>query len=298
LSPAPFIATGLVTIVAVGALLRAVWPTLAAGDRRALRWLGTGAVLATLVTVGGFPGPRLLLLPGIGGSAVIAAIILHAGKKLVATTAGRAERIGLRFGRGYLVLFHLVLSPLMMLAGIDLLAKMGAATASIDATLDGELGSATSPAPRPRHVVLLAGSDPAAALYVGAARALRSPSSVASWVPLSLARATHHIERVGDRTLRIFAEPGFLHGSFELVFRSSDHPLHTGNRIDLDDVSVTVLSMDGRFPTAIEVVVRSTSIDDPSLLFLAWREGKLVPVHLSPGERIDVPWSAGPTGFF
>jgi len=61
---------------------------------------------------------------------------------------------------------------------------------------------------------------------------------------------------------------------------------------------VTVLAAEDRYPTSIEVDFRTMSIDDPSLVFLAWREGKLVSVRLSPGERIDVPWSAGPTGFF
>lgn len=296
-SPAPIIAVGTVAIAAVGVLLRAVWPTLPADDRRALRWLGAGAVLATVVTVSGYPGSRLLLLPGIGGCAIVAAIILQAGKRLADPALKQAARFGLRAGRAYLLFAHVILSPLTFLAATDLLAKLSATTAEIDATLDGELGSETSPASPPRRVVLLAVSDPVA-LYAGAARALRAPTSAASWVPLSMARATHHIERIDDRLLRIVADPGFLHGNFEVVFRGSDHPLRPGDRVDLDDLSVTVLSTEDRFPTAIDVRFRTMSIDDPSLLLLAWRDGKLVPVHLSPGDRIDIPWSAGPTGFF
>jgi hypothetical protein len=295
--PAPFVAAGVLSIVAFGALARAVWPFLSPGDRRALRWLGVGAVSATLVTVGGFPGSRLLLLPGIGGCAFIAAIVAHAGQKLAEPALARTAKVGLRAGQGFLVIAHLYLSPLVFLGGIEMLSRLGATTERIDRTLDGVLPSDDS-SPSGRHVYVLAASDPVAGLYVGAARALRSPKSISSWVPLSLARATHTIERVGERTLLIAADPGMLHGSFEVVFRGSDRPLRAGDRVNLDDVDVTVLATKGRFPTSIEVTFRTMSIDDPSVAFLAWQRGNLQPVRLAPGERIEIPWSAGPTGFF
>ena len=296
-SPAPFVAAGLLALVAFGALVRAMWPTLPAGDRRSLRWLAVGAVLATLVTVGGYPGSRLLLLPGIGGCALIAAVVVHAGKRLAEPGLARSLRLALRAGRAFLVVAHLILSPLMFLGTIGMVAKLGATTERIDRTLDGVLGSGESSSPA-RHVFILVASDPVGGLYVGAARALRAPATVASWVTLSLARATHRIERVDDRTLVISADPGFLHGSFEVVFRGADRPLRRGDRVDLDDIVVTVLAVDDGYPTSIEVRFRAMSIEDPALLLLAWREGQLVPVRLAPGERIDVPWSAGPTGFF
>jgi hypothetical protein len=287
---------GVAAIVAVGALACAVWPAVPAADRRALRWLGPGAVLSTLVTVGGFPGSRLLLLPGIGGCALIGGIIVYGGVRLTASGLRRFARVGLRVGRWFLVTAHLALSPLAFLFGIEMLAQLGAATERIDRSLDGVLGAESSSAGS--RVFILAASDPVGGIYAGAVRALRAPRSVSSWVALSLARATHQIERVGDRTLIISADPGMLHGSFEVVFRGADHPLYRGYRVELDDITVTVLAIEGHHPTSIEVVFRALSIDDPSLVFLAWREGALVPVRLSPGERIDVPWSAGPTGFF
>jgi hypothetical protein len=292
-SPAPFIVAGAATVLAFAALGRAVWPVVPADDRRALTWLAVGAVLATLVTVGGFPGSRLLLLPGIGGCAFIAAIVVYAGKRLADPAVGRAAHAALRAGRGFLVLAHVVFSPLLFLGSIAMVAKLGATTDRIDRSLDARIGGDF-----PRRVVILAASDPVGGLYVGAARALRAPATLSSWRVLSLARATHHIERVGERTLIMDVDPGMLYGSFEVVFRGTDRPLRPGDGVDLDDFSVKVLRTEGRYPTSIEIVFRTMSIDDPSLLFLAWREGELVPVRLSPGDRVDVPWSAGPTGFF
>jgi hypothetical protein len=107
-----------------------------------------------------------------------------------------------------------------------------------------------------------------------------------------------HIERRGDDTLLVTVDPGMLYGSFEVVFRSAKRPLRAGDRVDLDGATVNMLKADDGHPTSFEVVFRTPSIDDPSLLFLIWQDGKLAPVQLLPGERIDVPWSPGPTGFF
>jgi hypothetical protein len=296
-SVVPFVVAGVVALVGFAALVRAIWPTLSEGDRRALRWLGSGAVLATLITVGGYPGSRLLVLPKIGGCALIAAVVLQIGAKVAVPVLGGATRLGLRTGRALLVVLHLVLSPLMFLATIGMLHKMGASDV-IDLTLDSTLGSTEPPSGTPARVVLLAASDPAAGIYVGGARGVRAPKTIKSWVTLSMARATHHIERTGARTLVIAVDPGMLHGSFEVVFRGSDRPLRRGDRVDLDDMQVTVLDVKGGHPTSFEVVFPTISLDDPSLKLLVWRDGQLSPVHLAEGERIEVPWTAGPTGFF
>jgi hypothetical protein len=293
----PFFIAGLVSIIGFAALVRAVWPRVEEADRRSLAWLGVGSILATLIAVGGYPGARLLLLPAIAGYAFIATVILKVGEMLAAPSLTGGTRFGLRAGRGFLLFSHLVFSPLMFLAAVDMLGKMGMSD-RIDRTLDPVLGAPGALDVKPKHAFILTASDPVGALYVGGARLLRAPKTVDAWVPLSMARATHHIERTGDRTLAISCDPGLLHGSFEVVFRSADDPLRVGEKVRLDDIDVTVTAMDGHYPTAFEVAFRETSIDDPSVVLLAWRDRQLVPVKLALGERIDVPWSPGPTGFF
>jgi hypothetical protein len=296
-SLAPFVAAGILALLAFGALLRTIWPTLSDGDRRSLRWLGTGAVLATIVTVGGYPGSRLLVLPKIGGAALTAAIILQVEEKLAGPTLRGAKRLGLRAGRAVLVFVHAVAAPLMFLGTVGMLHQMGA-SGDVDRTLDPLLGSAEPPAGKPSKVVVLAASDPVASIYVGGARAMRAPKTVSTWVTLSMARGIHHIERTGDRILVIKVDPGMLYGSFEVVFRGSDRPVHRGERVDLDDMTVTVLDVKEGHPTSFEVDFRTLSLDDPSLKLLIWRDAQLVPVHLAMGESIEVPWTPGPTGFF
>lgn len=294
---APFTAAGVLSLIAFGALLRAVWPYVGEIDRRALPWLTAGAVLATLIGVGGYPGGRLLLLPGIAGYALVATVILHIGDKLREASLGSLARVTLRGARGYLVFYHCVLAPLMFVVSTDMYENMGKSE-EIDRTLDPVLGTWEPIGGKPAHVVVLASSDPVSGIYVGAARAMRAPKTAAGWTMLSMAKATHHIERTGPRTLVISADPGLLHGSYEVVFRSANYPLHAGDRFDLDECSVKVLSMQGHYPTSFEVSFRAASIDDPSLALLIWRDKRLEPVRLAMGERIDVPWTPGPTGFF
>jgi hypothetical protein len=209
---APFTVAGLLSLVAFGALVRAIWPFVGETDRRAIPWLTVGAVLATLIAVGGYPGGRLLLLPGIASCALVATVIVHVGDKLREASLGRFARAALRGGRGYLVFYHCVFAPLMFVASADMYKNMGK-SAEIEQALDPVLGSTEPLGGKPARVVILASSDPVSGIYVGAARAVRAPKTTSGWMILSMAKATHHIERTGPRTLVISADPGLLYGS-------------------------------------------------------------------------------------
>jgi len=293
-NPRPLMVTGLIASLVVAALVRSVWRFVSPADQRALRWLALGGGLSLLTTVGGFPGSRLLLLPGIGGYALIAAIILHGWEKV---ERGRALS-GRRAGAAVLFAIHVVLSPLAFVASSELHRALGERTAEIAATLDASLGTPGTAPARPPRVFILAASDPFAAMYVGAARALRTPGTVSSWIVLSMAHATHRIERVDAHTLVISARPGLLYGSFEGVFRANDIPFHPGDAVELDEARVTVLSAESGHPTSIEVLLRGASLDDPTIRPFAWIDGRLTPVHLDAGAAMEIAWSPGPTGFF
>jgi hypothetical protein len=47
-------------------------------------------------------------------------------------------------------------------------------------------------------------------------------------------------------------------------------------------------------PATIEISFRR-GLDDPMLVFAAWRDGHLVPLALPPvGSSVELPWSPGP----
>src|SRR5260370_40642412 len=75
--PTPFIVVGVVATAAVAGLVITMWSDLGEDERRALRWLAVGAVACIVISVGGFPGSRLLLFPSIGGLGVVGAPLRH-----------------------------------------------------------------------------------------------------------------------------------------------------------------------------------------------------------------------------
>jgi hypothetical protein len=294
LSPGPFVVIGIVAIALIAMSLLAVWKVVPDSERRTLRWLTAGALASLAISAGGFPGARLLLAPSLGTCALVATILVYGWKKLDMP----AWLVGARRG-GWIVLFavHIVLAPLAFLAQTRMLAKFGSATEHIDASLDGILpGPGALPA-HPPNVFLIA-SDPLASLYVGAAHAIRAPGTLSGFNALSMAHATHHVRRIDDRTLLIETDRAMLKGAFEGVFGDpKQSPWHLSDRVELDGATITVQSVREGYPTGIEVRF-AVPLEDERVRVLAWQDRQLLPLDLSIGEEVAIPWIPGPTGFF
>jgi hypothetical protein len=105
----------LLAIVGCGAvaglvlLLRVSRPHLEDRDRSSLRWLLIGSGLSLIPIVATFPSDRMLLVPGFGLAAALAAVITAAFR------SWRTRRRRLLIGTGgLLALRHLVLAPLLV----------------------------------------------------------------------------------------------------------------------------------------------------------------------------------------
>ena len=138
---------GLLGGLLVAVLLRTVWSELSLSSRRAVRWLVCGAFLSMLIGLGGIPGARLVVIPGIGASVVLGAILTH-GWRRWATSRWPARSAG-RAGVALLVVIHLALAPLTFLASVQSIATLGKKTAEIDASLDGLLNERHAVGQRP-----------------------------------------------------------------------------------------------------------------------------------------------------
>jgi hypothetical protein len=293
LAPTALGIAGVVATGALAALVGANWSLVSPDDRRALRWLTLGSALSLLACLGALPGSRLLLMPSVGGNAVLGAVLAHGWRAFAAPSWGRLALIGRRAGWGLLFFVHIVASPLLFVGNAEMMRAIGARTFEIAASLDGLLERTRKPS------LFLIASDPMAALYAGAASAVRAPGSFSAWCILSMARGTHHLARVDARTLTIRADPGMLYGSFETVFRGSDRPLSAGDEVELAAARIKVLAIERGHPTAIQVTFKAPSIDDPSLQLLAWIDGRLQAVRLPEvGGVLEIRWSPGPMGMF
>jgi hypothetical protein len=294
LRPAPFVAMGVLATALVAGLLWSIWSAVPQSNRRALGWLAAGALASLAMSVGGFPGSRLLLAPSIGGCAIVGTILSYGWSKLGMSTALVVAR---RAALILLAVVHLILAPLIFFNSTIMLTQLGAQTEQIDSSLNGVLPGPGSAPASPPNVFVIA-SDPLAGMYVAASRAVRAPATMSGFTVLSMARATHDIRRTDERTLIIMTDRPMLRGSFEGVFCDPRRtPFAVGHRVALDDATVTVLSVEDGFPTSIEVRF-AAPLEDERFRLLAWQGGKLLPLRVSIGENAVIPWTPGPTGFF
>lgn len=283
----PFIAVGLAATAGIALLYRACLPAIPERERAALRWLVPGALLALCTTLGGFPGSRLLLLPSLGFAPLFAVIVLRGLRR--ASSPGPAPWLR-RAGAGLLGFMHVALAPLLLLAGAGSIADIARKLA--EAARTAEIG-----APPGKRVFLAAASDPMVAMYPAALLALESPGTLSCWSALSMAKAPHRLTRTGPSsfTLAPIGRP-LLTGAFEVLYRAPTAPFRPGDQVTHCGATIRVAEVEDGKPSRIEVDL-GAPLDDPGLVLLAWRDGRLR--RIAPpavGEAVELPWSPGPMG--
>jgi hypothetical protein len=250
-----------VVLAVSGAVLTAgfVWLVceLSAGapesDRRAVRWLGAGAIFSALPFAGTPIGSRCLVLPMLGAAAAIGFVLEHAW-------TAPPRRTALRWACVALAIVHLVVAPIGRLAAPYVFREMLAervATAMRDAEIDAD-GLAE------RDVVVLRAPDFIVGLHGFTYRALYRLPMAHTWRTLSWARAVHRLIRTADDAIEI-----------ELVDGELEAPaLVAGQVIELDGLRARVVAIGKTGPTRMAFRF-DRPLDDPRLVFLAWREGRL-----------------------
>lgn len=276
---AVFVVLGFVVVLIAYALYRLARPSLCDAERGALRWLLPGA-LFSLVLMAGPPSGRLVLFPSIAGAFFIA-VLIYRGTQQLATVG---PQLALRVGRGFLVAMHLVLAPLALVVAAIQLA--GNARQESEAFYRTDFDHSAV-----RQVMVLAAPD-LTAFYAGMVAQVLQPGPPSAWHILSMANNDHRFARTGAASFRLDVL-GHAQSSSQELFRSPNTPLHVGNRVELTGAAVTVLSVNGVVPTSIDVKV-DVPLDDPTLTFLTWRDGRLVRfVPPSVGASVDMPRSDG-----
>jgi hypothetical protein len=158
------------TVVSIGfvLLLGAAWQGRAADERRVLRWLAI-ATVASAVPFAGTPiGARCLLVPFVGGAALIATVIDQwwSAWRFVGLRA-------LKIGGAVLVFVHLIGAPLGRFA-VPLLLRGMMVNRAAATVRDAELAQ---PSLAAAHVVLLKAPDLIVGLYGGIRSMASHPAS-------------------------------------------------------------------------------------------------------------------------
>jgi len=283
----PFALLGLAGVGVLWIPFRNAIRALAPERQRSVRWLLGGAVLSLLPMAATLPHDRLLLVPFLGGSVVIAVFLAHAWDRVTARPRqpgrGRIAVVG-----ALLAAAHLALSPLAL---VGLGSWMGVQTRKGEA-----VALALEVRPEVRDIVLLSAPDFFVGMYVPIIRASVG-RPLPSWRLISIAPAPHHARRTGPRTLELSVEKRhLLVPTFAMLFRTPDAPLEPGTRVTAGPLEVEILETRDGGPSRVALHF-DRALEDPTLAFLFWREGALVEAPPPAiGEDLRIPWTPGPTG--
>jgi hypothetical protein len=277
------VALGVLALITVGLLVRAVKPTLSADEWRQTRWLAVGSLLSLLPVASTFPAGRLLLVPSLGACALLAVILLGTWRSLPALRGWRKGLhggvVGLMFG------LQVLGTSLWLFYPVTLRAASEATLANMARM---ELDDARLPRQR---VVTVVVSDPVLGLYPPIIHAAQGRPLPKSWLPLSLATHDHVLHRTGDATLELSLTQGrFLSTEMEQLFRSPAFAMRAGEQVQVEGCRITVLEVDGRYPTRLRFEF-DMSLDDPDLVLLTLRDKTLQRLRPPPvGDRVTLTW--------
>lgn len=276
------VGVGLAGLALAVFLLRSAWPELSEEERRHCRWLLAGALLSLLPVASTMPMGRLLLVPGLGSSVLLAVVFRHVWRS---RKQGLRPR-GVALAGGVLALFNLVLAPLSWPAMSMMIRQLGENTEKLSRSVALELDATRLPTQR---VVVLDARDVFVALYTPIYWAIRGEPVPRSWWSLSILPESPVFTRTGQASLELELLKGhFLATEAEQSIRGSAHRLEAGAQVKLEGMTVTVLAADAEGPTRLGFEF-DVPLEDPSLVFLRTREGGLSRFIPPPvGTRLDL----------
>ncbi|MGH7785383.1 MAG: hypothetical protein ACRERC_00865 [Candidatus Binatia bacterium] len=242
-------------------------------QRAAVRWLATATVLSAVPFAGTPIGSRCLLVPFVGGAALLAVVI---GRWWTAWrhAAGLRARL-LRASAAGLAIIHLVLAPIGRIGG-PLLVRQMLAVRVANGLDTVDLDPDTLPQ---QMAVVLAAPDIVIGLHSAFYRVLHRLPMPATWRVLSWSPGTHRFVRTGVDTLEMDLSSAAL----------ADARLRAGSRVSLRGLEATVLSSEHGGQTHVRFRF-DRSLDDASVTLLARRDDHLERVAVPQiGETLVIP---------
>lgn len=249
---------------------------------RGLMVCAVGAALALVPAAAVVPSDRMLLLVGVGGSAVVAGV--------VAVAVERGLRRWLAVGLALpLLLLHAGLAPISLPAkvaalprGLEVEQRAAVASLPTDAALAGQdLVIVNAPPTFVSSTLWLVRWNGPDVLP----RRLRQLG--ATWQPVVVQRPDAH-------TLVLQPVGGYFGDPWSTIARGRAHPFAAGDRVELAGMTVEILGVAEGLPTVVRV--RSdVPLEDPSLRWVTWQDDRFVPWAPPPvGQTVALPGRSSP----
>lgn len=272
------VAFGVVVVALIAAL--SITAPFDEAERRRLRFLASAAALSCLPMVGGVINGRMLVIPMLGSSAVVAWCIHRQWRR----EQHGARRWLVKLGAGALAVLHLGLAPLVHLGMTKTMSDLAKGQRRLAETFDDRACKDGDVA------LLLTASDPSLSLSGGASLAYFRPElalRVHEMHVLSLAPHPLRVTREASTTLLLeVLDLPRRSNAFEHLF--NDEPIEAGYRVTYGKLGAEVLSAAAGLPIRVRFRIPERSC----LLML--KGGRLESTRPpAVGEQLSVRYEPG-----
>jgi hypothetical protein len=279
---------GVLAAIIVGMMIRRIWPYTDSAERRAVAWLVPGMLLSLLPVASTFPMNRLLLVPGLGGTVLIA-LFLNKWWVHLRNVESRSRWKPTSIAGWYLIVACIVLSPIVWTA--QSLVIKAFSEHSTRLALNAEMNWQDI---ERQHVILLTAPDPFLGIYPTIIWAAFKRPWPTGWHVLSMAPHAHRMTRISPVALELEVIGGaMLKTEFERLMRSPDYPYKPGEEVVLKGLTVRILETSEVGPTKVRFTF-DKPLEDPSLYFLVCKDRALRKATLpAVGESMMLPRTHG-----
>lgn len=293
----PSAALGLLLLGIVILALRYAWPGLTPEERRSMRWLIAGAALSTAPLLAPFTSGRLLFVPSVGGSAVLAVLMRH-GWRVWHTPASPGKPLfPARLAKTLLVVFvvlHIAFAASSWPTIAYVFGKMtrGADQVALRLKLD-ETQIAR------QRVTIINAPDPMVGFYTEGVRMWHDRPRSQSWSALSIAPFAHIVTRIAADTFLLTFQNGQMFTTMpEELMRPPEARFQPGDTVRTKYFDATILECGDVGPSKLKFQFR-VPLDDPACVFLIWKDGALQRFEMPPIDgSVSIPQDDGLPDWF
>jgi hypothetical protein len=283
---------GPLALAVVGGLVPGALKRLPVDQRRRLAFACLAAFLSLLPVASSFVSARLLLIPGVAGHVVVAALVLD-GWDAARDPERRRGWIGrLRILAGAaLACTHVGLATYWGLEETISIGELNRGTRT--ASLSMQVDDATV---ADQRLIVLTAADPMTLLYPPTVRWVEGLPLPRSWWVLSMAPRPHRMRRTAANQFELEVVDGaMLKGPVEQLFRRPDHPFAVGDTVALDGLRIEILGLDDEARPIRARYTFDRRLEHPSLVFLLATRRGMIRYPMGPvGATVTVPPAALP----
>lgn len=287
------IALGAISMVIIVFVFKFCLTRLNSKERKTILWLTVGSVMALLPAATTYPQSRQLLCASFGASAFLAAVIYQGLDALKETWKLPPLKKQILVGLGGLfAVSHIIVAPAILLFYQFHWRGFEKALQEVAVNVEGVEDNF-----RERHAIVLTSPDHLITYYSFPLRLVYKKPLPLCWKILSFAPFDHIVTRTGPKTLLLELKEGcFLSTSMEKLFRSSEFAFRRGDKVASGVFTAYIEDVDQHGPTKIRFEF-DKPLDDPSLVFLSWQDGRFRRQELPPlGESKVLKKVSGPSG--